>query len=89
MAQDYPVLEESTVQGEEWVHKCGTVLLGARVHHTIRDGLFPLSGGGDVSIEIVPYCPECQEEPSPYGTPVREDPAEASEREILRRMSNR
>lgn len=55
--------------------KCGTVLLGVRVHHPIHDGPFPLSGSGQVQIEVVPYCPTCQEKPSEYGNPIRPEGA--------------
>lgn len=66
----YPILGEST-HDDDWTHdKCGTVLLGARVAHPIHDGLFPLSGGGDVQMEVVPYCPTCEKKPSFHGTPI-------------------
>jgi hypothetical protein len=69
----YPILDESTSGGEhgEWKHnKCGTVLLGAEVAHAVHDGLFPLSGGGDVEMETVPYCPTCEDKPSFHGRPI-------------------
>lgn len=68
--RSYPILEESTHHDGEWTHTCGTVLLGARVHHPIHDGPFPLSGSGQVHIETVPYCPTCEEAPSPHGRPI-------------------
>lgn len=84
----YPVIEESarTRDGKEWVHKpCGTILLGKTVHLSVRDGLFPLSGTGEVVRETVPYCPTCETEPSSHGTTNSVD-VDANEREILRRM---
>ena len=84
----YPVIEESTRKGDEWVHKCGTTLIGKQVIHSIHDGPFALSGSGQTHTETVPYCPTCQPEPSPYGTPLSRDPTEASEVAILRRMRN-
>ena len=61
-------LAESTHDAEagEWVHdKCSTVLMGARVAHPIHDGLFPLSGGGDVEMES-PLLPEVREASRPF-----------------------
>lgn len=68
---NYPVLDESQLVAGDWIHSCGTVLLGARVHHSVHDGPFPLSGHGEVRVEIVPYCPTCQPTPSPNGSPIR------------------
>ena len=51
--------------------KCGTGILAGRVAHTIRDGLFPGSGGGDVWNEEVPYCPSCEKPPNFHGSPIR------------------
>lgn len=81
-----PVIEESTRKGDEWVHKCGTTLLGKRVIHSIHDGPFALYGSGQTHTETVPYCPKCQSEPSTYGAPLHEDPVEISEAAILLRM---
>jgi hypothetical protein len=85
----YPVILESTRDGKDWSHSCGTTLLGATVSHSIHDGPSPLSGGGQVHREIVLYCPKCQAKPSANGAPIREDPTDVSEREILRRMRDR
>lgn len=82
----YPVIEDSTRKGDDWVHKCGTTLLSAKVIHSIHDGPFALSGSGSTSVEMVPYCPNCQEKPSQIGTPLRRDPVDVSEAAILRRM---
>ena len=86
---DYPVLGESTQYGEDWVHSCGTTLLAAEVSHSIHDSLIPLAGSGRVHTEIVPFCPKCQEKPSPYGAPIKSDPVDTSEAAILRRMGAR
>lgn len=66
----YTILTESTRQSDGgWKHdKCGTELLGANVHHPIHDGPFPLSGYGNVEIEVVPYCPTCEPKPSESGS---------------------
>lgn len=86
MPEHYPILEECTRNGDDWIHKCGTTLLGARVFHPVHDGPFELSGSGRVVHEIVPYCPTCEERPSERGAPIKEDPADVQERDILRRM---
>lgn len=65
------VLAES--KGKEGVgfkHKCGTEIMGASVHHPIWDGPFACSGGGEVRVEIVPYCPACEIEPDSRGAPI-------------------
>jgi hypothetical protein len=68
----YPVLEHSTRQPDgTWTHSCGSALLGAKVCHPVWDGLFLCSGGGDVQIETVPYCPACGTKPAEAGVPVR------------------
>ncbi|HSX14551.1 MAG TPA: hypothetical protein VLE72_01395 [Candidatus Saccharimonadales bacterium] len=82
----HPILDESTLTDDGWVHKCGTTLLSVTVTHSIHDGPGPLSGGGQVHSEMVPYCPNCQKPPSTIGAPLKEDPRDVSEREILRRM---
>lgn len=52
--------------------QCSGEILGATVAHPVHDGLFPLSGSGEVKYETVPYCPKCEEEPSFHGSPMRE-----------------
>jgi hypothetical protein len=67
----YPVLAESTrTEDGGWLHKCGTVLLGAHVAHSVWDKRFVCAGFGDVEYETVPYCPTCEVAPPPFGTPV-------------------
>ena len=67
--QVYKVVEKTL----EWVcFKCGSDVLGMPVAHTVRDGLFPCSGGGEVRTETAPYCPKCELQPSPYGSPIME-----------------
>ena len=59
--------------GNDWkCVKCETVVLTAQVAHTIRDGLFPFSGSGEVSYETVPYCPICEKKPSFHGSAIAE-----------------
>jgi len=48
-------------------HDCGTMLKGKIVYLTVRDGVFPLSGSGEVRRETVPYCPKCEREPEGLG----------------------
>lgn len=63
------VLTESKgKEGVGFTHICGTVIEGVTVYLTVRDGLFPLSGSGDVKREVVPYCPNCEYEPQGSGT---------------------
>lgn len=65
------VLTEST--GEEGVgykHNCGTEIQGARVAHPIWDGPFKMSGSGQVHYETVPFCSNCETEPSFHGAPI-------------------
>lgn len=84
----YPIIEQSTRRGKDWVHNpCGTFLQGKEVTHSIHDGPGLLSGGGRVHTEVVPYCPTCGPEPSANGAPIRQDPVDVSEAAILRRMS--
>lgn len=65
------VLTESTgKEGEGYKHKCGETIMSARVHHPIWDGPFKCSGGGEVKVEEVPYCPKCETKPNPYGAPI-------------------
>ena len=59
---------------------CDGNVMGANVHHSVHDGPFPLSGSGEVKSETVPYCPNCEEKPNPYGMPI--DPS--SEPSLLR-----
>lgn len=50
--------------------KCKSAILSARITHTVRDELFPCSGGGEVEGETVPYCPVCENAPSYHGSTV-------------------
>ena len=51
---------------------CGSVIMSKSVAHTVRDGLFPCSGGGEVRHSEVPFCPQCDKEPPSTGMPVLE-----------------
>ncbi len=46
----------------------GRRILVVEVAHPIHDGPFPNSGFGGVHRESVPYCPDCDDKPSFYGT---------------------
>lgn len=61
------VLDESEKKKDGWIHKCGTKIKGKVVHLSVRDGLFPCSGSGEVKSITVPYCPKCEKEPTGYG----------------------
>lgn len=69
--------------------KCKSSIMAKTVTHPIWDGPFPCSGSGRVHSEQVPYCPKCEKEPSSFGTPLDEDPADKREREILRRIAEK
>jgi hypothetical protein len=89
MSDNYPILEESTWNPEkhEWTHtKCGTILLSAPVSHSIHNGAGSLAGFGEVATARVPYCPTCESKPSPNGAPLRQNPVDVREADILRRM---
>lgn len=64
------VLSESTYSDAGWLHHCGSLLMAQRVYHPVWDGPFPLTGGGEVRQQLVPYCPACHEPPSHYGPPI-------------------
>lgn len=65
------VLTESAgKKGVGYKHKCGTEIMGASVHHPIWDGPFACSGGGEVHVETVPYCPKCETKPDSRGAPI-------------------
>jgi len=51
--------------------KCDGVKILEIVYDTIRDGLFPCSGGGKTRRRDVYYCPKC--EPKPAGGIIEED----------------
>ena len=88
MPSQFPILEECTLhENGEFTHNvCGTKIMTVNVRHPVHDGPFPFSGGGGVDIELVPYCPACEERPSEQGTPVRQRQADVSETAILRNM---
>lgn len=47
---------------------CGSTIQAAKVAHPIHDGPFPLSGSGKCEYENVPYCPQCETQPSLRGS---------------------
>ncbi len=50
--------------------KCGVAVLQAQVAHPIKHTLFSIPGSEKSCYETVPYCPGCEEEPNPNGTPI-------------------
>ena len=65
--ENWIVIDESRQVKGGYKHQCGTELKGKDVYLTVRDGIFPLSGSGDVRTEIVPFCPKCEREPEGHG----------------------
>ncbi len=88
MSYAYPILDGCTrhENGEFTHNACGTKIMTATVRHSVHDGPFPLSGSGDVELELVPYCPTCEEKPSEHGAPVGRRQVDVDEAAILRRM---
>jgi hypothetical protein len=79
-------LEESVRDPNgDYTHICGAVLLGKTVFLSVHDSPFALSGNGEVVTEVVPYCPNCDNEPRTYGT-TRTNPSDVSDVEILKRI---
>ena len=64
---NWVVAEESKKISYGYLHTCRTYLMGKEVYLTVRDGMFPLSGGGEVKTQIVPFCPKCEREPEGHG----------------------
>ena len=54
--------------------------------HPIHDGLFPLSGSGEVQYETIPYCPIHEQQPSPQGHPIDFNPGDLADMEIISRI---
>ena len=52
--------------------KCHAVIMGAVVSHPIHLRSMPGAGSGQCQRETVPYCPNCETKPDPYGAPVYE-----------------
>lgn len=67
---EFKVLGESTLDDRTkvWKHKCGETLMGKTVSLTVRDGVSPLSGNGEVQREVVPYCPTCEPDIQTHGS---------------------
>jgi len=69
------VLYKTVNQGDDWAcAECGAEIEGERVYHPIHDGPFPLSGSGKVYVEVVPWCPNCEQKPNERGKPISSDP---------------
>lgn len=57
---------------DQWECKtCGATIMAILVRHPVWDGPFPCSGLGRVETVPAPYCPNCEEEPSSRGAPIR------------------
>jgi hypothetical protein len=68
---EYPILAEAEMKDDLYIHlPCGSTIMAMNVHHPIWLKEFTCAGGGDVSIEVVPYCPTCGPIPSSAGTPI-------------------
>ncbi len=61
------VLTESTREGKDWRHSCGTWVLVKEVILSERDGVGAFSGREVRRMMIVPFCPRCEREPT-HGT---------------------
>jgi len=66
----YKVVTEKGNNQTYACNDCGSEISGTTVTHSIWDGPGPCSGSGEVRSETVPYCPKCEERPSPYGIPI-------------------
>jgi hypothetical protein len=47
--------------------KCGTDILVKEVSFSVHFKEMPLAGSGEVRRKMVPYCPNCESEPSDHG----------------------
>lgn len=71
IGSEWLVLTESTGDDDKgYIHTCGATIMGAKIAHPVWDGPFPMSGSGRCLYETVPYCPECELQPSFHGTPI-------------------
>ncbi len=50
--------------------RCGSPILAAYVARPVHDGPFPGSGFGECKLEVIPYCPSCEEKPDYNGPPI-------------------
>lgn len=67
--------------------KCDGIKITETVYDSIHDGPFRCSGSGRTVSREVEYCPEC--DPKPQGGILKEDPADAREREFLKKLSGK
>jgi hypothetical protein len=51
--------------------RCGGTIMGATVAHPIHFRETPGAGSGECVYKTVPYCPNCDKEPSFHGHPVQ------------------
>lgn len=77
LAEKYDVIDSA--DGQSFTLKCKKCkgeIMAKTVAHPIWDGPGPCSGSGRCEYEQVPYCPNCDKEPSFHGTPIRKSPFE-------------
>ena len=67
--------------------KCGGARIVETVYDSIHDSPLPCAGSGRTVTRDVEYCPKC--DPKPRGGILKEDPADAKEREFLRKLSQK
>lgn len=68
-SEEWLVLTESTTdQTGDYIHGCGVYIEGMEVLASVHNGPIALSGDGRVERVIVPFCPQCENEPKPFGS---------------------
>ena len=67
----YRVVKEENGIQEYVCNNCSSKIEGAEVRHPVWDGPFSCSGSGKVKIEIIPYCPKCEQKPNSQGNPIQ------------------
>lgn len=64
--EKYPI----DAEGTRYCRQCGTAVAAVAVAHPIWDGPFAQAGSGLCAYQKVVYCPQCEQPPSPHGSPV-------------------
>lgn len=60
-------------EGQFTCKTCGDYIRSVTVSHSVHFAEFSApTGGGEVRTTEEPYCPNCEERPSPYGAPIKE-----------------
>ena len=62
--------KQSKGKGEYKCTNCKSEVKAVNRAHSIHDGPFPLSGGGQCEYEAIPYCPRDEQKPSAYGSAI-------------------